>query len=167
MTKNDSSHEGNGTSVEYAGFWVRAGAVTIDTVLLTMILSPFVGATYGDEYFSERPSLEFFDLPGPPDFFSTIVLPAAIIILFWIYKQATPGKMLVKAKVVDAQTGGQPTTGQYIGRYFAYYVSAILLGLGFIWVAFDPRKQGWHDKLAGTVVVRHRKQRSVSFGERN
>jgi uncharacterized RDD family membrane protein YckC len=55
---------------------------------------------------------------------------------------------------VDAKTGGKPSTGQFIGRYLCYYLSSLLLGLGFIWVAFDSRKQGWHDKLAGTLVVR-------------
>jgi len=59
-----------------------------------------------------------------------------------------------------------PSLGQAIGRYLAYFVSALVLGLGFIWIAFDTRKQGWHDKLAGTVVVRARKQATerVSFG---
>jgi len=41
-----------------------------------------------------------------------------------------------------------------IGRYFGYYVSGLILALGFIWIAFDKRKQGWHDKLAGTLVIR-------------
>jgi uncharacterized RDD family membrane protein YckC len=41
-----------------------------------------------------------------------------------------------------------------VGRYFAYFLSTIPLGLGLIWVAFDKRKQGWHDKLAGTVVIK-------------
>jgi uncharacterized RDD family membrane protein YckC len=41
-----------------------------------------------------------------------------------------------------------------VGRYFAYFVSTIPFCLGFLWVAFDKRKQGWHDKLAHTVVVR-------------
>ncbi|RYY81863.1 MAG: RDD family protein, partial [Comamonadaceae bacterium] len=47
----------------------------------------------------------------------------------------------------------------------AYFVSAIPLCIGFLWVAWDPRKQGWHDKLAGTVVVRARKRgpRPVQF----
>jgi uncharacterized RDD family membrane protein YckC len=62
--------------------------------------------------------------------------------------------MAVGARIVDARTGGRPSTGQLIGRYFAYYVSILPLMLGFIWVAFDARKQGWHDKLANTVVVR-------------
>jgi uncharacterized RDD family membrane protein YckC len=62
--------------------------------------------------------------------------------------------MAIGARIMDARTGGKPSTGQLIGRYFAYYVSTLALLLGFIWIAFDSRKQGWHDKLAGTLVVR-------------
>ncbi|MGZ8994756.1 MAG: RDD family protein, partial [Burkholderiaceae bacterium] len=51
--------------------------------------------------------------------------------------------------------------GQSIGRYFGYYVSTIPLLIGLIWVAFDSRKQGWHDKLAGTVVVRPKNHGAV------
>lgn len=43
--------------------------------------------------------------------------------------------------------------GQLIGRYFAYFLSALALCLGFAWIGWNRRKQGWHDKLAGTVVV--------------
>ena len=74
--------------------------------------------------------------------------------LFWWAKQATPGKLLIGAQIVDEKTGGKPSTAQLVGRYLGYYVSIIPLFLGIIWVAFDTRKQGWHDKLAGTVVVR-------------
>jgi uncharacterized RDD family membrane protein YckC len=56
--------------------------------------------------------------------------------------------------VVDATTGNTLSVGQSIGRYLGYYVSMIPLFIGLIWVAFDKRKQGWHDKLAGTVVIR-------------
>ena len=81
-------------------------------------------------------------------------MPAIAVILFWIYRQATPGKMAIGAKIVDAKTGGKPSTGQLIGRYLAYYVSIIPLFLGIIWVGIDARKQGFHDKLAGTLVIR-------------
>jgi uncharacterized RDD family membrane protein YckC len=60
--------------------------------------------------------------------------------------------MLISAKIADAETFATPSTGKLIGRYFAYIVSCIFM-LGFIWIAFDKRKQGWHDKLAGTVVI--------------
>jgi uncharacterized RDD family membrane protein YckC len=61
--------------------------------------------------------------------------------------------MMLSMKIVDAGTGGPMSGGQAVGRYFAYLVSAIVFMLGYLWVAFDPRKQAWHDKLAGTVVV--------------
>ncbi len=61
--------------------------------------------------------------------------------------------MLISAKIVDARTYGPPSAGQLVGRYFAYIPAMLFLMLGIIWVAFDKRKQGWHDKLAGTVVI--------------
>ena len=81
-------------------------------------------------------------------------LPAVVVMVFWAFRQATPGKMLLSLRIVDAATGGALSVGQCVGRYFAYVVSTLPLGLGFVWVAFDKRKQGWHDKLAGTVVVK-------------
>ena len=68
-----------------------------------------------------------------------------------------PGKMAIRAKILDAKTGKNASTGQLIGRYFAYYISVIPLMLGIVWIAFDRKKQGWHDKLAGTVVVKSKK----------
>jgi uncharacterized RDD family membrane protein YckC len=78
------------------------------------------------------------------------------VLLFWRFRGATPGKMVISAVIVDARTFGEPTPGQLIGRYLGYYVSTIPFMLGFLWVAFDPRKQGWHDKMANTVVIRKR-----------
>ncbi len=63
----------------------------------------------------------------------------------------------------DAKTGGKPSVGQLIGRYLAYYVSVIPFCLGFIWVGIDKKKQGFHDKLAGTVVIRDRGKEPVHF----
>jgi hypothetical protein len=62
--------------------------------------------------------------------------------------------MAIHARIVDARTLGRPSLGQLIGRYAGYTVSVLPLGFGLVWVGWDPRKQGWHDKLAGTVVVR-------------
>jgi uncharacterized RDD family membrane protein YckC len=134
---------------EYVGFWPRLGATIIDSVLLSMVVYPLLYTIYGNQYFADDRFIS-----GGGDFIVRYVLPAVVIIAFWIYKSATPGKMAIRATIVDARTGLQPSKGQFIGRYFAYYLSAIPLGLGFLWIARDPRKQGWHDKLAGTVVVR-------------
>ena len=141
----------NEQAFEYVGFWARVGASIIDTILILIICLPLVHLVYGKAYWIS-PSF----VQGPADFLITWVAPAIAVLLFWIYRQATPGKMAINAKIVDAKTGGKPSTGQLVGRYFAYYISTIPLLLGFIWVAFDARKQGWHDKLAGTLVVRAR-----------
>ena len=134
---------------EYAGFWIRVWASFIDTVLIALITVPILLAIYGEQYLESENIIE-----GPMEFLISWVLPAIAVITFWIYRSATPGKIAISSKIVDAKTGGQPSTGQFVGRYFSYFISTIPLGLGFFWVAFDKKKQGWHDKLAGTVVVR-------------
>lgn len=141
--------------LEYVGFWPRVGASFIDSLLLGIIIWPLLIAFYGDSYWTEE-SL----ILGPMDFLLSWVFPPVAVILFWVIKQATPGKMAVSAKVVDAKTGHAASKGQLIGRYLAYYLSIIPFFLGFIWVAFDRRKQGWHDKLAGTVVIRKKNRES-------
>ena len=149
--------------LEYVGFWLRVWASIIDTLLVMLICAPLVSWYYGP---IDLLSDELVLMRGPADLVINWVLPAIAIVLFWIYRQATPGKMAIGARIVDAKTGGKPTTGQLIGRYFGYYVSTIPLFLGLIWVGLDPRKQGWHDKLAGTVVVRSKAHgtQTVKFG---
>jgi uncharacterized RDD family membrane protein YckC len=139
--------------VQYVGFWARFAASIIDTILVMIIVAPLVTWVYGADYWVD-PERGF--IAGPADFLLNWLLPAIAVILFWVYRQATPGKMAVGAKIVDAKTLGPPSTGQLIGRYFGYYVSIIPLCLGLIWVGIDSKKQGFHDKLAGTVVVRSR-----------
>lgn len=142
----------------YAGFWIRTGAALIDTVLILLIITPLLTLIYGSEYWTNRTSsLGFWD------FLLNYLLPAIAVILFWHYKSATPGKMALGLEIVDAQTGQTPSTGQFIGRYLAYYVSAIPLLLGIFWVGVDRRKQGWHDKLAGTIVIRQPKKAPAGF----
>ena len=136
-------------AVQYIGFWWRVSAAIVDSILMAIIILPVAFYFYGEQYLWSEDFIQ-----GPLDFLLQWVFPAIAIILFWMYKGATPGKMAVSAKIVDAQTGEQPSPAQFLGRYFAYFVSALPLGLGIFWVAFDKRKQGWHDKLAGTVVVR-------------
>jgi uncharacterized RDD family membrane protein YckC len=135
--------------LHYVGFWSRAVAVIVDSILMALLLWPFLYALYGSEYYTGDQLLY-----GPMDFILSYVLPAVAVVLFWIYKSATPGKMLVHAKIVDADSGEPASKKQLIIRYLGYYLSGLVLMLGFIWVAIDPRKQGWHDKLANTLVVR-------------
>lgn len=148
--------------LEYVGFWMRFWACLIDSVLAMFILWPILRIYGGDSYDYYSPG----SWSDPTFFLAHVnaraellnwILPAIAVILFWAARQATPGKMAIGARIVDADTGAKPTTAQFIGRYLAYYVSLFGLGLGFVWIGVDARKQGWHDKLANTVVVRRRR----------
>jgi uncharacterized RDD family membrane protein YckC len=136
------------TPVQYVGFWARVGASIIDTILLMVVIVPIALAVVGKEYFDPARAL------GSTKVLLEWIFPAVAVIVFWIYRSATPGKMVIGAVIVDAKTLGKPTTGQFIGRYLGYFVSTIPFGLGLMWIGWDKRKQGWHDKLAGTVVIR-------------
>ena len=142
--------------LEYVGFWPRVGAALIDTLLVLALCIPLVTAVYGRQYWLSTDLIQ-----GPADFLITGVLPAVAVVLFWVYRQATPGKIAIGARIVDAESGAKPSTRQCIVRYAGYYAAMLPLMVGILWVAFDPRKQGWHDKLAGTVVVRTRNKGPV------
>lgn len=144
-------------SQEYAGFWIRVGASLIDSILLIIITVIPLSLIYGMEYWD---GTQMFY--GLWDALINYAIPIVLVIWFWIRFYATPGKMLLNLKVLDAKTGEGLTVMQAIGRYFSYIISAIPLLLGFLWIGFDKKKQGWHDKLAGTVVIRYNKKQVAS-----
>jgi uncharacterized RDD family membrane protein YckC len=139
----------------YAGFWARFAATVIDGILLVGL---FHLCRYGWEYgrieFGLDKRLGLSDEGMELAFLGSWMLASiALIIGCWWIKQTTPGKSRIPAKIVDAMTGEPPSFGQCLGRFFAYLVSWTPLGLGVLWIMIDRRKQGWHDKLAGTVVI--------------
>lgn len=81
------------------------------------------------------------------------ILFGFIVLLFWFYKSATPGKMLMGMEIVDAKTFAKPTRKQFFIRYLSYALSLIPFTIGLLMVLFTKRRQGLHDKLSGTVVV--------------
>ncbi|MEH6515716.1 MAG: RDD family protein [Halioglobus sp.] len=134
---------------QYAGFWIRLGAALVDSLLLLLVISVPLTLIYGSEYWSAPVAAIGFG-----DVMIQYVAPIVITVWFWTKYLGTPGKMVFRLRVVDAQTGQALSTPQAIGRYFGYYVSILPLMLGFIWIGIDKKKQGFHDKLAGTVVIR-------------
>jgi uncharacterized RDD family membrane protein YckC len=144
--------------LEYVGFWARVGAALIDTLMLVIVTLPLTYIAYGQV---SSPRGNAFQ--GPLDIVINLVLPAVLVVWLWSKLQATPGKMTISARIVDADTGGVPTLTQLVIRYFGYFVSTIPLGLGLIWVGFDRRKQGWHDKMANTVVIKPVGKEPVRF----
>lgn len=143
------------STVQYVGFWARVGAAIIDSVILLVVLTPLL-AVLGLSP-DIKTDEEGLPLIGPEYWTSVSVnqlIAAGIVIAFWLWKMATPGKMAIGAVIVDANTLAKPSAGTFVLRYLGYFVSTIPLGLGLLWVGWDPRKQGWHDKIASTVVVK-------------
>lgn len=154
MNTSTPSHlpPGDAPDLEYVGFWLRVWASLIDSVLIFLLLIGVVSVLYGRTYWTSTSVA----VEGPVNLLLGYGMPALVVLLFWLARQATPGKMAIRARIVDATTGGKPGTFQLVLRYVGYFISTIPFGLGLLWVGFDARKQGWHDKIAGTVVVRPR-----------
>lgn len=75
---------------------------------------------------------------------------------FWARGGATPGMKMFNLMVVRDSDGGPITGGQAVLRLVGYWVSGFVLYLGYIWVFVDKRRRGWHDLIAGTIVVQRR-----------
>ncbi len=141
----------------YVGFWIRFVAFLIDSVWTMVAVTLLAALVLGQpdidvETVSRDPAGTLTLLSGRLLF--DLIAVAIIIVAFWIARAATPGKMVFSAVIADAKTLEKPSKAQLIVRYLGYYVSIFGLMLGFLWIAFDRRKQGWHDKLAGTVVIK-------------
>ena len=121
--------------VTYAGFWKRVAALLIDSVVISAATGILTAVTFGMAWFS-------------------------IFLLPWVYeaimlsseKQATVGKMVLGIVVTDVN-GGRITFARATGRHFAKWLSALILGIGFLMVAFTEKKQALHDMIADTLVV--------------
>ncbi|MDO5650633.1 MAG: RDD family protein [Moraxella sp.] len=136
------------TEYEYAGFWIRFVAYLIDMLAVILILTPVLILMIWLNLASW--DNEGYDLGDAV----SQVLGAVFYIFCWVRFATTPGKYLFKLKILDADTGEHLTPFKAFLRYIGYIPSAIIMGLGFIWIAFDDRKQGWHDKIANSVVVK-------------
>jgi uncharacterized RDD family membrane protein YckC len=131
-------------AVQTVGFWKRLGAGLVDLVLVLFVATPVAVAVFGDGWTDARGVLGFV--------VNWVPLGAAII-AFWLKRAATPGKMVIKAVVVDAETLAPIDFWQALTRYVGYFISVIPVFAGIVWVALDERNQGWHDKMARTVVI--------------
>jgi len=131
-------------TTELAGFGRRLAAHLID--LLWMIPLSLVLGVIGDTVQGGTMSL------GGEMMASLVV--ALIVVSFWAERQATPGKLALGLRIVDAATGGPVPVGKLLTRYVGYILSAIPLCLGYLWMLWDSRRQTWHDKMAATVVVK-------------
>jgi uncharacterized RDD family membrane protein YckC len=152
------------TEYRYGGFWRRFGAIMIDKLILYAIFMFFVLAGAAALSFTLPVNQlrmlisEFRSMSG----IYLVIYYAATSLINMVYFTyfhgaggQTPGKMIFGLRVVQS-LGQDMTFGVAFLRWVGYLFSGIFLYLGFLWAAFDGRKQGWHDKIAATVVVRTR-----------
>jgi uncharacterized RDD family membrane protein YckC len=152
-----------GTALEYAGFWRRMLAMVIDVFALAVICSIIILISSPFRWFGFEGlwgSTEVLNEPvwrAVPYVIAgnviSLLVSVSYFIAFWVWRGQTPGKMLLGVKVVR-QDGSKPTIGVALLRCLGYIVSTAVVFIGFIWIAFDSRKQGFHDKMAETYVVR-------------
>ena len=120
-----------------ADFFVRLVAALIDGIILIipqmivrLILGPALGGLIG------------------------LAVGVGYSYYFWTTSGQTPGKMVMSLKVVSAETGALLEPSAALLRYVGYIVSAIPIGLGYLWVLWDPKHDAWHDKIAKTKVIK-------------
>ena len=140
-----------------AGFWIRALAFSIDNMILNIIYVVFFITGGLAVYFASDTQDWLMIL----DRALMLTIPYNIVMLtitigYFTYLHGstgqTIGKMVCQLKVV--QENGEPLSyGKSFLRWVGYLVSAVVLNIGFLWVAFDKNKQGWHDKIARTYVI--------------
>ena len=136
----------------YAGFWRRVAASLIDTVVMSVLVGVIHFFVFGNSGLGFVIVDGNISMASNRGWFEQLII-IAITVFMWMKFLGTPGKLLMGCHVVDAKTRQHLKLGQAILRYVAYFISAIPLFLGFFWVAWDKRKQGFHDKIAGTVVL--------------
>jgi uncharacterized RDD family membrane protein YckC len=135
-------------ALEYAGFWIRLGAGVIDVTIIVLFL-----------YIICRLILEFTTVTVflILSWFATGCIVWFIVIVyftgFWAWRGQTPGKIIMGIKII--RTDSSPLTLTYaLLRFAGYILSTLTIGIGFVWIGFDKRKQGLHDKIADTYVVK-------------
>src|SRR6187397_1347011 len=114
-------YAGTPGSERYAGFWIRVFANVLDGLLLAAINQALLFATGGWRVFGDGEGLGLGAIAlvlGSSDIVVAGILPPVVIIGFWIALGASPGKLMLRLRIVDEPTGGRPTAWQCIGRYF-------------------------------------------------
>ena len=147
-----------GQATEYGGFWIRLLAYLIDGIVLNVafwIVAVIVGIKMIPADPSSVDPAELVREMGK--------LQIAALALTWLYfalmessaRGATVGKMACSLRVVD-ERGNRISFGRATGRFFAKFISSLILFIGYLMVAFTDRKRGLHDMIAGTLVVKVR-----------
>jgi uncharacterized RDD family membrane protein YckC len=127
---------------EFGGFWRRAVAGLLDAIILYgVLLAAAVAQTA---------------LPPPVLVVSNLVwlgVSVAYLPVQWAIAGRTLGMRILGLSIVLQRDGGPIGWGTSLLRFWGWIISVLAIGLGFLWIAFDARKRGWHDLIAETIVI--------------
>jgi uncharacterized RDD family membrane protein YckC len=140
----------------YAGFWIRVGASIIDGIIIgivNMLISFIIGILIAFMVGRGGHSPAVAVGLGGLNFLISLALGVGYVTYFLGKFGATPGKMACGLKVVRSD-GEKISYGRAFGRFFANYLSAMILCIGYIMVAFDDEKRALHDRICDTRVIR-------------
>jgi uncharacterized RDD family membrane protein YckC len=153
-----------GTQTAYGGFWIRLVARLIDGVIIGIpfgILFGVFGAIGGafagnsSNQNAQAATLAVFGGAFLLLYLIVLVVTFGYWIYFWGTTGSTLGMSLLRLRIVDANNGAPIGMGRATVRLLMTFVNTAACYIGWIWVAFDARKQGWHDKVANSVVVHY------------
>jgi uncharacterized RDD family membrane protein YckC len=150
----------------YAGFASRLLAFTIDVLIMSITIvftSWFVRTSvnmlFGPQIMNSLAGrntiiadiLRLITNPALHSVVSVIYI-ITYYLFFWTTMGQTPGKYLMGVKGITKH-GHKLKLKHAIARYLGYYVSSFTFGLGFLWILVDDERRGWHDRIAGTLVI--------------
>ncbi|HKR98689.1 MAG TPA: RDD family protein, partial [Candidatus Dormibacteraeota bacterium] len=149
----------------FAGFWIRFGAYVLDLLILAIPIGVLFAVfheqlfTLNCDYRSTAFSSSYVCTGGLTGSGWLAVagwelVSAVYFIGFWALSGASIGQKLLHLRVVDVRNGARISVGRAALRFLGYLINGFVFDLGFMWAGWDPQKQGWHDKIAGTFVVR-------------
>lgn len=154
--------------VKYAGFWIRFIAAFLDTLLVALPVGVIVyvlsdGSWFDLSLYQQNLQMAMagnphaLDKQPDPSFFWELIFEISVFvvtIIFWEkWRGATPGKKLMRIKIIDKKTHKDISNKQAITRSLGYIPSMAIFFIGFLMVAFRKDKRALHDMLAGTLVV--------------
>ena len=148
-------------TIDYAGIWMRLVAFFIDAIILVVIVWVFqrlleLGFGLGWMDRSVGPLVPDVAVSGAYWVLGLLVtwfVITAYLAGFWRWRGQTPGKMVMRLKITRIDGSSIGWDGVIV-RLLGYVPSSLLLGFGFIWIGFDIHRQGLHDKIADTYVIR-------------
>jgi uncharacterized RDD family membrane protein YckC len=136
---------GPAAGIAFAGPGDRLIAYIVDVIIVTILTSLLAVLTFALAV--TVPILVILPL------IAIVIVPLVYFPYYWSRDGQTPGMKMMDIRVVRDRDGGPITSGQAILRLIGYWVSGFFFGLGYLWILIDKRRRGWHDLIAGTVVV--------------